>query len=165
MLDIIRGQIGKTSGHYRFTVATIDAEEDIPFMNASFLNGIRRELAEGLDAMQCNKKDILCRDFRTMVISGRGVAKDIHYKSNVSNRLSEKVYSACGAQDIEPAYELSHKKDAELMRTKYCIRYELGLCPKYHGSKDNSSLFLLNNGQKFVLNFDCKNCEMTLKEA
>ena len=29
----------------------------------------------------------------------------------------------------EQAYELSHLPEAELMRTKYCIRYELGICP------------------------------------
>ena len=29
----------------------------------------------------------------------------------------------------DQAYELSHLPGAELMRTKYCIRYELGICP------------------------------------
>ena len=111
------------------------------------------------------------RDYRSMYMDGHSKSnesvptKEILYKANVSNRLSEKVYSACGAASIEQAYELSHKKDAELMRTKYCIRYELGLCPKHHGSKDNSPLFLLNNGQRFALHFDCRNCEMTLKET
>ena len=165
MLDIIRGQIGKAAGQYRFHVSEIAIKKDMPFMSASFLNGIRRELAESLDKIQCNKKDILCREYHTMESAGRRAAKDIQYKANVSNRLSEKVYSECGAQSIEQAYELSHRNDAELMRTKYCIRYELGICPKHHGSKDNSPLFLLNNGQKFTLNFDCRNCEMTLKEA
>ena len=51
------------------------------------------------------------------------------------------------------------------MRTRYCIRYELGMCPKHHGSKDSGPLFLLNNGQRFALHFDCRNCEMTLTEA
>ena len=164
MLDIIRGQIGKAVGHYRFHVAGIDIVQGVPFMSASFLNGIRRELAESLDKMPCNKKEIMHRDYRSR--TGKAViTTDIPYKANVSNRLSAKIYSECGAISIEQAYELSHKKDAELMRTKYCIRYELGLCPKHHGSKDNSPLFLLNNGQKFALNFDCRNCEMTLTEA
>ena len=51
------------------------------------------------------------------------------------------------------------------MRTKYCVRYELGMCPKHHGCKSTGPLYLLNNGQRFVLNFDCRNCEMTLSEA
>lgn len=52
-----------------------------------------------------------------------------------------------------------------LMRTRYCVRYELGMCPKSHGAKDSGPLFLLNNGRKLVLDFDCRNCEMTVSEA
>ena len=48
------------------------------------------------------------------------------------------------------------------MRTRNCISYELGMCPKYHGVKDSGPLFLLNNGQKFSLHFDCRDCEMIL---
>ena len=51
------------------------------------------------------------------------------------------------------------------MRSRYCIRYELGMCPKHHGCKASGPLFLLNNGQRFALNFDCRNCEMTVTEA
>jgi hypothetical protein len=39
------------------------------------------------------------------------------------------------------------------------------MCPKYHGAKPGKSLFLLNNGQRFALGFDCRNCEMTVSEA
>ena len=30
---------------------------------------------------------------------------------------------------------------------------------------NDSIAFLLNNGQRFALHFDCKSCEMTVKEA
>ena len=82
----------------------------------------------------------------------------------------------------EQAYELSHLPGAELMRTKYCIRYELGICPVHQknasgffdvsgplkvsealqGIKAGAPLFLLNNGKRLELHFDCKNCEMTV---
>ena len=65
----------------------------------------------------------------------------------------------------EQAFELTHRPGAELMRTRYCIKHELGLCPKQlaPGKKPVSGkLFLLNNGQKFALHFDCAACEMTL---
>ena len=55
--------------------------------------------------------------------------------------------------------------NGELMRSKYCIRYELGLCPVHQGAADSGPLFLLNNGRRFALGFDCKRCEMTVKEA
>ena len=91
--------------------------------------------------------------------------KNVSYKGNVSNHLSENVYLASGAENVEKAYELHHTEGAELMRSRYCIRHELGKCPKYHNCKDSGPLFLLNNGQRFALHFDCRNCEMTVTEA
>lgn len=52
---------------------------------------------------------------------------------------------------------VSFPKDGrELSRSKYCVKYELGLC----GSK--GPLFLVNNGRRLRLEFDCKNCEMVV---
>ena len=164
MEDMLRKQIGKASGHYRFAVGSISTAHGFPFMAAAFINGIRRDLAEQLDAMPCNKKDILLRNLET---KDRGLftQKNVLYKSNVANHLSEDIYRACGAETIGQAYELSHEEGAELMRSRYCIRHELGMCPKTHGCKASGPLYLLNNGQRFALNFDCRNCEMTVTEA
>ncbi len=52
----------------------------------------------------------------------------------------------------------------ELMRSKYCIKYELGLCPVHQGAKQTGSLFLVNNSRRFPLLFDCKACEMAVLE-
>jgi len=54
---------------------------------------------------------------------------------------------------------------SELMRSKYCIRYELGLCPKYQEGRPPKELFLLNNGRRLALHFDCDACEMTITPA
>ena len=164
MSDMLRKQIEKASGIYRFSVGSISCSKDLPFMSAAFLNGIRREIAEQLELIPCNKKDILLRECK---ISGRdkSAQKNVLYKSNVSNRIAEEVYLKCGAEQVEKAYELTHADGAELMRSRYCIRHELGKCPKHHGCKDSGPLFLLNNGQRFALHFDCRNCEMTVKEA
>lgn len=163
MADILRKQIEKSTGIYRFSLGSVSCAGLLPFMSAAFLNGARREIAEQMESLPCNKKDILLRECK---ISGRDICaqKNVLYKSNVSNHLSEETYLKCGAEHIEKAYELSHAKGAELMRSRYCIRHELGKCPKYHGCKDNGPLFLLNNGQRFALHFDCRNCEMTVTE-
>ena len=163
MAEMFRSQIGKTAGHYRFTLVSIPADGDMPFLSAAALNGIRRSLAETLDQMPCNKKEILRREMYE--IAGGCPQKNLSYKYNVANRLSESVYRAAGASVIDQAYELGHQPSAELMRTRYCIRYELGICPRYHKSKDSGPLFLLNNGQRFALHFDCRNCEMTVTES
>ena len=163
MAEMFRSQIGKTAGHYRFTLVSIPADGDMPFLSAAALNGIRRSLAEALDQMPCNKKEILRREMYE--IAGGCPQKNLSYKYNVANRLSESVYRAAGASVIDQAYELGHQPSAELMRTRYCIRYELGICPRYHKAKDSGPLFLLNNGQRFALHFDCRNCEMTVTES
>ena len=166
ILEIIKGQIGKNAGIYSFRTGDILFSDCLPFMSASFLNAVRRDLAEKLDAIPCGRKDLLLRNLENADKGGFVFPqKKTTYKNNISNRLSQTVYMSCGAESTEPAYELSHVDGAELMRTKYCVRYELGMCPKHHGCRNIGPLYLLNNGQRFVLDFDCRNCEMTLSEA
>ena len=59
---------------------------------------------------------------------------------------------------IAPETMETGRRPGELMRTKYCIRYELGLCP----AKPSDKLYLVNNGRRFPLLFDCKACEMAV---
>lgn len=54
------------------------------------------------------------------------------------------------------------REDGELMRSKYCLRYELGLCPRQGRAEKSEPLVLVNNSRRFLLNFDCRRCEMTL---
>jgi putative protease len=52
-----------------------------------------------------------------------------------------------------------------LMRTKYCIKYELGLCSRHQGAAPTGPLFLINNGRRLALGFDCAACEMTVNRT
>lgn len=158
MMSMLYSQLGKSSGIFDFRVDNISAKEPLPILRASFINGIRRDLAEALEEMPCRNISLGTGHIDKSVQE----AKALSYKYNVANHLAAEVYSSRGAESVDRAYELEHQKEAELMRTKYCIRYELGLCPKYHKSGSNKPLFLLNNGQKFKLYFDCKVCEMTV---
>ena len=163
MSGLIATQIEKSVGHYRFRLGKVTAPQGLPFMPSSTLNAVRRSLAELLDEIPCKAIPMLNRPLCTPA----AIFPDgkVSYTQNVSNRLSEGVYRLSGAASIEKAYELTHKDGAELMRTKYCIRHELGLCPIHQGAKDSGPLFLLNNGQRFALHFDCRNCEMTVTLA
>ncbi|HCB11125.1 MAG TPA: hypothetical protein DEO94_03075, partial [Cyanobacteria bacterium UBA11991] len=50
---------------------------------------------------------------------------------------------------------------AELMRCKHCLRYSANICSKKVNY--NKRLFLVDeNGKKYPLRFDCKNCEMVV---
>ena len=175
MSGMLSSQIGKSSGHYRFSLDRVDAAEGLPFMSASVLNGVRRTLAEKLDSIPLKGRPLLNRPL-TDAVPALFPSVHVTYKQNVSNRLSESVYRACGVSSVDPAYELSHAPGAELMRTKYCIRHELGMCPVHQndssakrpshlqGIKPDSPLFLLNNGRRLALHFDCSRCEMTVCE-
>ena len=48
------------------------------------------------------------------------------------------------------------------MRTKYCVRHQLGLCPKQGKVKKAEPLFLRNGKERLCLTFDCAVCEMTV---
>lgn len=171
MLTMLKNQICKSTGNFRFSM---DASEEsaannghegtVPFMTASFMNSIRRGLAEKLETMPCISRELMYR--APQPDSGKPFPKeDASYKCNISNRLSREIYALSGAKTIDKAYELSHKGDAELMRTKYCIRHEIGICPLHHRAKDSGPLFLINNGRRLALHFDCRKCEMTVSEV
>lgn len=161
---MIREQLSKRSGHYLFSVRALDIQTPggaLPLLSASLLNSIRRLVASDLDALPCGSLPMASgrKDPSVKVRS-----TSLSYKDNVSNETARTLYMERGAESIAPAFELAHQKEAELMRTRYCIRYELGMCPVHQGAKENRPLFLLNNGRRLALHFDCAKCEMTVTE-
>lgn len=103
----------------------------------------------------------------------------LSYKANIANHIARETYQSLGATQTDDAFEISHRPDAELMRTKYCIRYELGLCPVHlqsgkpqgkgspHGltTANLKNLSLINNGKRYRLAFDCADCEMIVRQG
>ena len=164
MKSVIEGQIGKATGDFRFHVTEMTCTDGMPFISASAVNAIRRDLAAQIEVIPCIKRDLLKSTIYTNQVSDKA-PKETSYKSNISNKLSASVYSTAGAEVIEDAYELTHTQEAELMRSRYCIRYELNMCPVHHKAPNSGPLFLINNGKRLALQFDCKNCEMIVKEA
>ena len=161
---MIREQLSKRSGHYLFSVEKLEIQTpggSLPLLSASLLNSIRRLVASDLDALPCGRLPMAAGRKDTSVKVGDTA---LSYKYNVSNAAARALYEARGAESIEPAYELAHRKDAELMRTRYCVRYELGMCPVHQGAKESRPLFLMNNGRRLALHFDCAKCEMTVTE-
>ena len=68
-----------------------------------------------------------------------------------------------GIKQPETQFQLSYSSNGELMRSKYCIRHELGLCPKQGKTKKAEPLFLRNGEKRLRLDFDCAVCEMTVR--
>ena len=172
MKGLMESQLGKSSGIYEFTVASVSPGE-LPFASASFLNNIRRTLAEELDKLPCIGTPMAGKPSESGARQAQeGLTeyhsylnhKDLDYKFNIANHLSRSVYTSLGAGRTDNAFEISHTKGVELMRTKYCIRYELGLCPVHQkgSTPAREPLQLINNGRRLTLHFDCGKCEMTV---
>jgi 23S rRNA 5-hydroxycytidine C2501 synthase len=162
-MALFEGQLGKRSSIYSFHVDEIKVatrDGSLPLLSSATLNSIRRLVAEDLDYKPCTLRPLgQCEPHPGVSAPKRD------YTANVSNAEAREVYASHGVEDAAPAYELSHPAGVALMRTRYCIRYELGLCPVHQGAKDSGKLFLVNNGRRFALGFDCRNCEMTVSDA
>lgn len=163
----IRNQLSKRSDIYIFKLTDIEGEE-IPFYPLSLLNEMRRTLAMLLNEKRGNQERIsgVNKSKESLSIFANRhplEGKPADYRANISNRLSEELYKELGAASAKPAFEIAPPSEAELMRCKYCIKYELGLCPREGGGKGlNEPLYLTNGGREFRLGFDCKNCEMVI---
>ena len=158
MLESVRVQLSKRSGIYSFAVSDIGSEGPVPFMPASFLNGIRRQLADALDAQPVSMLPL-----RKGTVRPETAPETLTYKDNVANSVAREIYRERGSLQMEDAFELTHRAGVEYMRTKYCLRHELGLCPRQRPGTRPEPLFLLNNGRRLRLDFDCKACEMTVR--
>ena len=158
MLETVRNQLEKRSGHYAFSVRSMEAGESIPFMPSAFLNGLRRNLAQQLDQIPVKIFPLM----EGKEEASAKVSETLDYKSNIANSKDRALYSSRGARQMEEAYELSHRPGAELMRSKYCIRHELGLCPKLGKAQKAEPLYLRNGKERLQLTFHCAQCEMTV---
>ena len=163
-LSAIKRQIEKSTGIYIFILERTDIEE-VLFYPASVLNEARRALAEKLESVLItkNSNEKSASDRASLVTPVILKGKTLDYRANAANSYTKELYRQIGANSVDDAFEISAPEEAELMRCKYCIKFELGTCPS-EGSKVkyNEPLFLENRGKRFRLGFDCKNCEMVI---
>jgi len=205
MRGMFATQISKATGIYSFTLRSLEVETpdgSLPFLSTSALNAIRRDLAAALEEMPCraiplpvnqaSSRDGNAEEPATLESDVLSQVQDIQettsngphlsYKANIANHVARETYQVLGATQTDEAFEISHLPGTELMRTKYCIRHELGLCPVHrktgrHQGKANFAtgssklatttpsghLYLINNGKRYHLSFDCANCEMVVR--
>lgn len=163
----IKIQLAKTG----FTPYTAD-EITIQFSNNWFLpiskvNEMRRTVYEQLTEIRlANYK----REEHQIVKTDHPFPVDqLDFTYNVSNKMARKFYERHGVTEIEKAFELQWDPGkSRVMTTKYCIKYELEKCPKYHkdtlGVKVKEPLVLKQGELEYKLKFNCKPCEMEIWE-
>ncbi|MDD5072097.1 MAG: U32 family peptidase [Patescibacteria group bacterium] len=92
--------------------------------------------------------------------------RELDYSFNVANSLARKFYERHGARVLENSFEQQNAvKGKKLMTTKHCLRYFLGVCPKDAGrikADFKEPLFLVHEGKKYRLSFDCAKCLMEI---
>ncbi len=159
-MESIRKQMAKSSNS-PFNIAEIRIscdENKIPYIPISAINAWRRDILTTHGETRLN---IYSRYERK--ISPNSIAYpegEVNFLTNVSNNLAKKFYERHNAKVTQLAFELLPDTSGfEVMRTKYCIAFELGMCQK---GKLNKTLFLKNNNQQYPIALDCSSCEMRI---
>ena len=160
-LEQIKTHLSKTGNSpYRVTGLTIHPDQP-GFLPLSTLNGIRRDALEALT-------DIRLENYtrRIVNIKANDVAypeKKMDYHANVLNELARRFYERHGVEIIEPAFEtLSDTTGRRVMTTRYCVRHQLDLCPRYNPStrSPREPLRISDGRHTYRLEFDCRQCRM-----
>jgi 23S rRNA 5-hydroxycytidine C2501 synthase len=159
----LKKQLSK-SGKSIFKIVNVYLSiNNIYFIPIAELNSIRRSLLEKLEIEREVKRPRIDKKNADYSLCLGGIVLD--YSSNIMNHYAKSFYEKLGAEIKEFAIESTHNyKNKILMTTRYCIKREIGQCPKYNfDSTMSKKLYLEDEVNKFELDFDCKNCFMILK--
>ena len=167
LLENIRLNLSKT-GNTPFVTdeIAIDFSENW-FLPNSKVNEIRRSALAELAEIRVREYD---RMERPVVKTDHPYpVKELDFTYNVSNKLARAFYKRHGVSEIEKAFELQWDPGkSRVMVTKYCVKYELGKCPRYQrstmGEKVAEPLTLKHGAIEYKLKFNCKPCEMEIWE-
>ena len=148
------------------------------FIPVSFLNDLRRKALTLLEEkISERQKPYIPGKDPTQKIDTTRFATD--FRANVTNHLAKVFWAKHGVTVSEMGFEVNPSVvNRELMRCRYCLRNELGLCPKFtKGSPEAKERFKESNaghlkpepmtlvdpkGFHYKATFDCKACEMIL---
>jgi putative protease len=154
-------------GDSEFVARTIDLYWGTPLhLPASHLNGLRRGLAANLAAA---RKASFPRVLSTVVPNNVAFpAQKLSFLANVLNQKAAAFYRRHGVREIEPAAESGTSLAGQpLMTTRYCLKYEMGACPREPREPGDPGSpteplppepwFLTDDeGRRFVLRFRCQ---------
>lgn len=167
LIENIRQNLAKT-GNTPFVADEIEIDfAEKWFLPNSKVNEIRRlalaELAEiRIREYQREGQPVVKTDHPYPV-------KELDFTYNVSNKFARAFYKRHGVTEIEKAFELQWDPGkSRVMVTKYCVKYELGKCPRFQrstmGEKLAEPLTLKHGTVEYKLKFNCKPCEMEIWE-
>ena len=177
--EAVKKTLSKTGDTvFELTEMSLSGDQSL-FVPASLLNTLRRAACQALEKAVSARRTP--RIFPKKLSDARGFASD--YRANVANSLARAFWEKNGLKITESAFELTPDKThgRELMRCRYCLRHDLGLCPKsVKGDEQKKALFKEGNaghlkpeplelvdakGFTYTASFDCRHCEMVISSA
>jgi len=159
----IQKQLCKMGGYQLVVSSFLNSCTQAYFIQAAKLNELRRNAIENF--LEKIYKIYERQEIEFQANSFPYFDKELDYKANVSNSLAEKFYKRHGVEKIEKAFELQKNTEGkELMTTKMCLKFQLGLCEKYQNAKPKAiPKQLKHKDLTFNLRFDCENCVMIVE--
>ena len=151
-------QLQKTGDSDFYVIKTDINTNSVPFLPVSKINEIRRNLLQKLMKERIKNYPKLVQKPICYTLFEQ---ENSDYRLNIYNNEAKKFYENCGCKTNDRALESSKTipYGVELMRCKHCLRYACGICSK--DVKINNNLYMQDEqGKKYPLRFDCKNCEM-----
>lgn len=159
----LKKQLSK-SGDSIYSINAIEINfTEAPFVQAKVVNELRRKV---LDSLTENRIEAFQQPkSQSLIQHPKYPSKSLNYMGNVVNCKAEEFYHKCGVEKIEKGFELqSDFSGKTIMTTKHCLRHEFGLCNKKlsTGKKTNKPLYLVDNKNRYKLEFQCQRCEMKI---
>lgn len=162
----IHNQLCKLGGTI-FEVNNIDVQLSQPyFLPISVLNEWRRQVCAELEQQCLHSYERINQ--RPLVHAPYYSTEPLDYHANIHNDHSASFYRSCGAEIAERSFESNPSTDdnkVELMRCRYCLKYEMGWCKKRQTINTNAPLeplYIRQGEQLLQLHFDCKHCQMII---
>jgi putative protease len=162
-LETIQRQFAKT-GDTEFECSQVSVElQPVPFLPVATLNALRRDLLDRLRAVREANRP---RWLGGIVPNDAPFPElELSYLGNVLNRQAEAFYRRHGVTRIEPAAESGlDLRGRRLMTTRYCLKQQLGLCPRECAAEPLAEPLALidEEGHRLELRFECAGCHMEI---
>ncbi len=162
-------RVAETADGFAIAVPEFDVSLEVPCPHEEGRNAEMALATWKTELTKLGNTEFVCSDLSTEFSSPWFVPRSrfSDWRRELVERLLDKLENLENLDKLENLDHLDHLDNyqftGELMRCRYCIRAELGICLK-HGTKP-VDLYLRNSkGRRFRLEFDCNNCEMVVKD-
>ena len=152
-----------SAGNTPYKIVKINISRHIGFLSIGFLNSMKRNVLSELTRIRLEQYPRKTAALVPNSIPYPEKQRDFH--ANVLNEYARRFYKRHGAEVVEPAFEiLPEQMGREVMKARYCLRYELDACPM-HGRAQRQikePLQMSDGHHGYLLKFDCEACRMHL---